>query len=126
MNNISLQEKDRKVEIILGNLLRMGVFIAAFIVVAGGIIFLIRHGLELPHYSDFKGEPEDVKNISGLWDGLLALKSVSVIQLGILVLIATPVLRVIFSVIAFIYEKDLMYVFFTLIVLSVLLFSLFG
>lgn len=126
MNNISLQEKDRKVEIFLGNLLRIGVFVAAFIVVVGGIIFLVRHGFELPHYSNFKGEPGDVRDLAGLWGGLLSLKSVSIIQLGILVLIATPVLRVLFSVIAFIYEKDMMYIFFTLIVLAVLLFSLFG
>ncbi|HXU49289.1 MAG TPA: DUF1634 domain-containing protein, partial [Candidatus Binatia bacterium] len=48
------------------------------------------------------------------------------IQLGLLLLIATPVARVIFSVFAFLYERDWKYVFFTLIVLGLLIFSLFG
>ncbi len=121
-----LHEEDRKIEIILGNLLRTGVIIAAIIVIAGGIIYLIRHGFELPHYTVFKGEPGNIKDVISVIKGALALESISIIQLGILVLIATPVLRVVFSVVAFIYEKDLMYVIFTLIVLAVLIFSLWG
>jgi uncharacterized membrane protein len=44
--------------------------------------------------------------------------------LGILILIATPVARVAFSVFAFAEERDRMYVIVTLIVLALLLFSL--
>jgi len=44
-------------------------------------------------------------------------------ELGVLLLIATPVIRVLFSVFAFIYEKDYLYVAFTLIVLFVLIYS---
>ena len=121
-----LHEEDRKIEIILGNLLRIGVIIAAIIVIIGGALYLIRHGFELPHYSVFKGEPGDLTDVISVFKGVMAMKSKAIIQLGILVLIATPVLRVIFSVVAFIYEKDLMYIFFTLIVLAVLIFSLLG
>jgi uncharacterized membrane protein len=47
-------------------------------------------------------------------------------QLGLLVLIATPITRVAFSVFAFFYERDWKYVVFTLIVLGLLLYSLLG
>jgi uncharacterized membrane protein len=47
-------------------------------------------------------------------------------QLGLLLLIATPIARVAFSAVAFAIEGDKMYVLFTLIVFGVLLYSLFG
>jgi uncharacterized membrane protein len=47
-----------------------------------------------------------------------------VIQLGILVLIATPVARVLFSMLGFALERDWMYVVITAIVLALLLYSL--
>ena len=49
-----------------------------------------------------------------------------VIQLGLLLLIATPIARVAFSVVGFALERDRMYVVFTLIVLAILLYSLLG
>ncbi len=48
------------------------------------------------------------------------------IQLGLLLLIATPIARVAFSVVGFAIERDRMYVVFTLIVLAILLYSLLG
>ena len=50
----------------------------------------------------------------------------AIIQLGLLLLIATPVARVLFSAIAFALERDSMYVVITLIVLAILLYSLLG
>ncbi|MGO9690281.1 MAG: DUF1634 domain-containing protein, partial [Syntrophobacteraceae bacterium] len=48
------------------------------------------------------------------------------IQFGLLVLIATPVMRVFFTVVSFTIQRDRVYVGVTLIVLAVLLFSLSG
>ena len=48
------------------------------------------------------------------------------IQLGLLVLIATPIARVAFSLVAFALQRDRIYVIVTLIVLAVLLYSLTG
>jgi uncharacterized membrane protein len=56
----------------------------------------------------------------------LRFSSRGVIQLGLLLLVATPVARVIFSVFAFARQRDFTYVVITLIVLGVLLFSLFA
>ena len=48
------------------------------------------------------------------------------IQLGLLMLISTPIARVAFSIVGFAMERDRMYVTFTLVVLLILLYSLLG
>jgi len=117
---------DERVEAIVGNLLRAGVVIAAAVVALGGAIFLARHGHEIPHYRVFAGEPTDLRTVSGILTEALTFRGRNIIQLGLLLLIATPVTRVAFSVVAFALERDRLYVIVTLIVLAVLLFSLAG
>jgi uncharacterized membrane protein len=114
---------DRSIEAILGNLLRIGVIIAGSIVIIGAVLFLVRHGFETPSYHIFKPDSFNLSDIRDLFRGITTFSSVSIMELGILLLIATPVLRVFFSVFAFAYEKDYMYVIFTFIVLTVLIFS---
>ena len=121
----STENLDRRTELVLGNLLRIGVIAAGAIVLIGAIFFFARHGNEIPNYHTFKFDSLNINDPLILFNELLALKSAAIIKVGILVLIATPVLRVIVSVIAFLYEKDFMYVVFTLIVLTVLLYSIF-
>jgi len=121
----SLKEKDHKVQMILGNLLLVGVITAAGVVLFGGILYLFQEGNEIPQYADFKEKSGSLMPISGMVEGLKNLKSMAILQLGILILIATPVMRVIFSIVAFFYEKDYLYIFFTLIVLVILMYSLF-
>jgi uncharacterized membrane protein len=117
---------DQTSEDIIGNLLRAGVFLSAAVVSLGAIIYIIRHGLSVPDYRAFRGEPNDLRHVRGILRQATGLHGRGIIQLGLLLLIATPVARVAFSVIAFAIEKDRMYVFFTLIVLAVLLYSLLG
>jgi uncharacterized membrane protein len=116
---------DQKIEQVVGNLLRAGVTMAALIVVTGGILYLVRYGNTRPDYSFFHGEPWDFRSLRGIVHDALLLRPRGVIQFGILCLIATPVARVAFSAVAFMLEKDRLYVVVTLIVLSVLLYSLF-
>ena len=117
---------DEKVEGIMGNLLRSGVIASALIVLAGAILYLIRYGAAPPAYSTFRGEPAEFRSAAGILESALALRSRGLIQLGLLVLIATPVARVAFSVVAFALERDRIYVVVTLIVLGVLVYSLAG
>ncbi len=117
---------DVKVERIIGTLLRTGVILTAFIVVAGGAVYLSRHGAETPHYRVFRGEPSDLRGVPGVVTSARTLHGRNIIQLGLLFLIATPIARVLFSVGAFALEKDRAYVVITLIVLAVLLWSLAG
>jgi uncharacterized membrane protein len=117
---------DQRVESIIANLLRAGVVLAAAVVTLGGIVFLVRHGRSVPPYAVFRGEPFELHTVSGIVQGVLGFRGRSIIQLGLLILIATPVARVAFSAIAFALERDRLYVGITLVVLTVLLFSLAG
>ena len=117
---------DQQIEEIIGRLLIAGVLLAALIVAGAGIFYLMRHGSELPHYRIFRGEPADLRSVRGAFADALAGHSRGMIQIGLLLLIATPVARVLFSVFAFLREHDRLYVGITLIVLAVLLFSLFA
>lgn len=117
---------DQRVETIVAHLLRVGVWLAASVVAFGGIVFLVRHGHQIPRYGRFVGEPSEYCTVAGILHGSATLHGRNIIQLGLLLLIATPVVRVAFSVVAFALERDRMYVVITLIVLAVLLFSLAG
>ena len=117
---------DEKTEYIIGNLLRAGVTLAAIVVLAGGILYLVRYGHSRADYRVFRGEPTDLRHVSGIVRDALALHSRGIIQLGLLLLIATPVARVAFAVFAFAAEGDKMYVVVSLIVLAILMFSLIG
>jgi uncharacterized membrane protein len=122
----TLEETDKRIDQAMGLLLRTGVAIAAAIVFAGGVVYLARHPLPVTDYSVFRGEPSQFRTLRGIASEARAFSGRGLIQFGLLLLIATPVARVIFSVFAFLYERDWKYVGFTLIVLALLLYSLFG
>ncbi len=116
--------RDQGIEEIIGTLLRTGVILAAVVVLAGGIFYLVRNGSLPAHYGVFRGEPKDLIHIAAIVRDATRLDSLGIIQLGLLLLIATPVARVAFTVFAFAYERDWTYVVVTLIVLALLLYSL--
>ena len=117
---------DKTIEEIVGNLLRTGVSLSAFVVSVGAVIYLVRHGRSPADYRVFRGEPSDLKNLSGIVREAYGFRGRGIIQFGLLLLIATPVVRVAFSIWGFAAEEDRMYMIFTGIVLVVLLYSLLG
>ena len=117
---------DQKIEDIIGNLLRIGVGTAAAVVLVGAAAYLVRHGFGHANYRVFRGEPSDLRTLRGIVRAALGLHPRGIIQLGLVLLIATPVARVAFSVLAFAVERDRMYVVFTLMVLGILILSLAG
>ena len=117
---------DQKVENIIGNLLRVGVITSAIVVFTGGVIYLAHHGHSTVDYRIFQGEPADYRHISGIVHEAAHFTGRGIIQLGLLLLIATPIARVIFALFGFAAEKDRMYACFTAIVLVVLLYGLLG
>lgn len=117
---------DKTIEEIVGNLLRVGVSLSAFVVSMGAVIYLARHGREPANYRVFHGEPSDLRSLSGIVRDAFHLRGRGIIQLGLLLLIATPVARVAFSIWGFAEEHDRLYMIFTGIVLIVLLYSLLG
>jgi uncharacterized membrane protein len=114
---------------ILGMVLRSGVVLSGVIIAIGTILFIANHSLDdtsaylaynpglIPH-GNF---PVSLANIAS---GLVSLDPFSVVELGLLVLLATPVARVALSLFLFAAEKDRMYVYLTAAVLAILLFSM--
>jgi uncharacterized membrane protein len=118
--------EDQQFEQVLGTLLICGVIAAAAVVLLGGVVYLVRHGGEIPNYRNFQGGSSEYRTLRRITKSVLAGRGQGLIQLGILMLIATPVARVALSLVAFLRRRDFLYTIFTLIVLVVLIFSLLG
>ncbi len=84
----------------------------------------MRHGGEVADYHTFRGQPSIDRIVTQIVQGAIALRARSIIQFGILLLIATPIARVAFSLVGFAIERDRAYVTITAIVLAILLYSL--
>src|ERR1700735_1401958 len=112
---------DDKLENIIGNLLRTGVLLAVTIVASGGTLYLIRHHAVFAKYSSFHGDQSNLRTLGGIWRSALRLNSDALIQLGLLVLIATPIARVALAAAGFYMERDRLYTGISLIVLAILL-----
>jgi uncharacterized membrane protein len=117
---------ERRMDGVMGRVLQVGVTAAAALVFVGGVLYLVRHAVPATDYRHFHGEPAEYGTVRGIWADALAGHGRGLIQLGLLVLIATPVARVVFSVFAFLQQRDWTYVMVTLIVLGLLCYSLFG
>ena len=118
---------DKDIETMIGNTLRWGVILSITVVIYGGIIYLVRHGNNIADYTVFKGKATDfTSNPAGIWSGVWQNKGRAIIQLGILLLIATPVTRVLLSAIGFRAERDHLYTAIALLVLAIIIFSMFA
>jgi uncharacterized membrane protein len=117
---------DQRIENVIAQLLRAGVLTAALVVIGGAIPYLASNPRSRANYRSFHGEPLELKTVHGIVHSAFSGDLLAIMQLGLLLLIATPIARVVFSVFAFAREGDRMYVAFTLIVLAVLLYGLFG
>ncbi len=120
----ALRLTDEEFDVWLGRVLRVGVMLSGAVVLLGAVIYLARHAGEMPHYRVFRGEPRELGSIRGILGEAVSLSGRGVIQLGLLLLIATPVARVLFSVAGFLRQRDWLYVAITGIVLALLLYSL--
>jgi uncharacterized membrane protein len=114
------------VEQVISKLLRAGVATSALVVLMGGALFLVRHGQETPELGTFHGEPAELRTLGGVMRAVLDLEARGLIQLGLGLLAATPVARVVFSLWAFLRQRDVLYATVSSIVLAVLLLGLFS
>ena len=115
---------DRRLETIIGQLLRAGVLLAAAVVLIGAALYLVQSHAEITNYHSFQMERGSLRNVQGIVGLSAHLNSQAIIQLGLLLLIATPVARVIMAGVGFYIEKDWLYTVVCAVVLGVLLFSL--
>ena len=117
---------DVRTEHVIGALLRIGVLASTALVLVGAVVTLVKHGGDPAAFQVFQGEPPALRGIAGIVREALVFSGPGIIQLGLLVQVATPVARVAFSIFAFAAERDRTYVVITAVVLAVLCFSLFS
>jgi uncharacterized membrane protein len=118
--------QDQRVERINGVLLRSGVLLSILVALIGVTLYLGRAGRQVADFRVFRGEPFDLRAVPAIVAAALAGRREAVIQLGVVILIVTPIARVLLSLVAFALQRDRTYVVVTLIVLVVLLSGLFG
>ena len=117
---------DQTIENTVSTILRTGVILSGLIVSMGGAYFLYRSGLDPVEHHQFIGQPVEDRLVVRILAGFIHLRPRSIIQVGILCLIATPIVRVAYSLVGFALERDRTYVIITAIVLAILLSSLFS
>lgn len=115
---------DDRMEAIMGRLLQVGVLLSSTTVFVGGVLYLRERASVPVSYRTFSGESGSLRHIAQLGHGIAYGDPAAIIQLGVLLLIATPIARVIFAAVAFAIERDRLYLAISLGVLTVLLVSL--
>jgi uncharacterized membrane protein len=119
------QWTDQRIENWVGIMLRTGVMLAAAIVLFGGVLYLVRNPGPRQDYKHFTAEPAHLISFSGIMHGVASMDAESIIMLGLLVLIATPVARVGMCIVGFLFERDRLYTVVSTVVLLILLYSFF-
>ncbi len=118
-----------RVEIFISNLLRAGVTLSLAIILIGTAVSFVRH-------RDYMRDPNELKRLTApgaafphtirqVLDGVMDLRGQAIVAVGLLVLIATPVMRVAVSILAFVYQRDSVFVAVTTVVFLLLLLSFF-
>ena len=123
--NADAPQTDKDVEQVIGRLLQAGVLVSATVVLVGTILILLQNSRAPVDYRVFRAEPDTLRTLVGVVRAARAADSRAIVQLGLVLLIATPVARVAFTLVAFARQRDRAYVMITTIVLALLLYSLF-
>ena len=116
---------EHALEQFIGRLLQIGVLVSAFVVVVGGIGLLVRYGGAPADVQSFRTEPSELSTLGGIVRGAYGLDSQAIVQLGLVLLIATPMVRVALTLVAFLWQRDRLYVWITAFVLTLLVYGLF-
>lgn len=114
--------RSAQVEYVVSQVLRYGVLLSFLIILLGSVMLFVEGGRDVA--VRLTGPPHP-HNPAEVINGVLHLQPKAIIDLGLMLLIATPVIRVAVSVLAFLAEEDYVYTLITLFVLAVLLASFF-
>ena len=115
---------DEKLEAVIAGLLQTGVLTSAAIVLFAGTLYLAQHRADAVNYAEFRLEHSDLRTLPGIFRSAMRLQADAMIQFGLVLLIATPIARVVLAAIGFYLERDRLYVGISLIVLAILVFSI--
>lgn len=115
-----MEQADERMEHLMGLLLRAGVLLAATVVIAGGAMYLADHRGVHVEYRHFAGHPISVRHPAEL----AGPTSIAVLEVGMLLLVAVPIARVAFALIAFAAQRDWLYTAVSALILSVLVWGM--
>ena len=115
---------DHEVEQVIGRLLQLGVALATVVVVLGAALVLMRHWAAPVDYAVFRGAESPLRSVGAVLHGVTRRDPAAIVQLGLVLLIATPVARVALTLVAFAAQRDRLYVLLTTVVLLLLLYGL--
>ena len=118
--------KQRRLAREVGGILRLGVILSSAVIVLGLVPFLAREGARHADYHVFRGEPAVFRTVPDVLAYAAQAHPRGIMQLGVLLLIATPFARVALCLVEFARERDRLYIGVTLVVLLTLSWGLFG
>ena len=116
-----------RIENLISHVLRIGVVVSLLVIVTGTVISFVHHPGYL--WSTQTLSPlthplgDALPTVKSVLAGVLDGRGQSLVMLGLMLLIAAPVLRVAVSVVVFLVQRDLIFVTITVVVLAALLFS---
>ncbi len=125
MSKIKYYLNDREIQIIVATLLRIGVIVSVLFVLVGGVVYLYQQQGQQVALGTFRPELNPYTSIRGIVEGLRVLEGLAIVQLGVVLLIFTPIARIVFSIFGFLIEKDWLYVFIGFLILCIISASLY-
>lgn len=115
------------IQLLIARTLRIGVSLACLVAFIGGAMYLVAHGgesFDIARYQDFSytdAHSATYTTLSGILSGFASFTAVGWIQTGVIVLLLTPIFRVLLSFFDFLRERDWLYAGITAVVLGVIL-----
>jgi uncharacterized membrane protein len=119
-------QQDLKMDLLISNVLRFGLIAASSLMIVGAFVTFRHFTGPNPHLEHFNVEPENLRTIGGIFRLAKSGNGVGIMQLAVLILMATPFLRVACAALGFASQRDWKYVVISLIVLLALLYGLYA
>jgi uncharacterized membrane protein len=115
---------EAELDIRMGRLLQWGITLAASVMLIGAAVYLFHYGKSLPSYRTFRSGTSRLQSLHGILGQAILGDGSGLIQLAVVLIIATPVARVIFAAYAFFRQRDWLYAVISMTVLSLLIYGL--
>jgi uncharacterized membrane protein len=113
-------------ETVISRLLSLGVILSCLVVTTGGALLLVSSGAATIDIGHFHGQAGSLKTIAVIFESARAISPTAIIQIGLLILVATPVARVGLSMLLFLKKGDYLYVGITGLVLTIVVLAISG
>ncbi len=117
--------KEDRLRLLLAAIMLWGVALAAVVMIAGGAIFLAHHAGQPTGDHKFTGEPADLRHPVAIIKAALHGNDDCLIQVGVLLLLFNPLVRVALAAWGYAASRDWLYAGIGALVLAVLVLSYF-